>query len=81
MIKPDYLNGWTYRPEFTTADTSSLESTIYINDSTEAIADAINRRIHHIYNEREANMVGIKFNDLEKELREYHEDLRRNATA
>ena len=71
MIKPDYLNGWTYHPEFTTADTSSLESTIYINDSAEAIADAINRRIHHIYNEREANMVGIKFNDLEKELREY----------
>ena len=71
MIKPDYLNGWTYHPEFTTADTSSLESTIYINDSAEAIADAINRRIHHIYNEREANMVGIKFNDLEKDLREY----------
>lgn len=71
MIKPDYLNKWTYHPEFTTADTSSLESTIHINDSTEAIADAINRRIHHIYNEREANMVGIKFNDLEKELREY----------
>lgn len=71
MIKPDYLNGWTYHPEFTTADTSSLESAIHINDSTEAIADAIDRRIHHIYNEKEANMVGIKFNDLEKELREY----------
>lgn len=71
MIKPDYLNGWTYHPEFSTADTSSLESTIHINDSAEAIADAINRRIHHIYNEREANMVGIKFNILEKHLREY----------
>lgn len=71
MIKPDYLNGWTYRPEFTTADTSSLESTIHIDDSTEAIADAIDRRIRHIYNEKEANMVGIKFNDLEKELKEF----------
>jgi hypothetical protein len=70
MIKPDYLNGWTYRPEFTTADTSSFESNIHINDSAEAIADAIDRRIHHIYNEREANMVSIKFNDLEKELKE-----------
>ena len=71
MIKPDYLNGWTYHPEFTTADTSSLESVIHINDSVEAIADAIDRRIHHIYNEREANMVGIKFNDLEKDLKEF----------
>lgn len=68
MIKPDYLNGWTYHPEFTTADTSSLEPTIYINDSAIAIADAIDRRIRHIYNDKEANMVGIKFNDLEKEL-------------
>lgn len=76
MIKHDYLNGWTYHPEFTTADTSSfgsisLESNIHINDSTEAIADAIDRRIHHIYNERESNMVGVKFNDLEKELKEF----------
>lgn len=76
MIKPDYLNGWTFKPEFSTADTSSfgstnLESTIHINDSAEAIADAIDRRINHIYNEREADMVGVKFNDLEKELREY----------
>ena len=71
MIKPDYLNGWTYRPEFTTADTSSLESTIHINDSAEAITDAINRRIRHIYNEREADMVDVKFNNLEKDLREY----------
>ena len=71
MIKPDYLYGWTFKPEFTTADTSSLQSTIHINDSAEAIANAINRRIHHIYNEWEANMVGIKFNDLEKDLKEY----------
>lgn len=71
MIKPDYLNGWTCKPEFTTADTSSLQSTIHINDSTEAIADAINRRINHIYNKREADMVGVKFNDLEKDLKEY----------
>lgn len=70
MIKPDYLKGWTYHPEFSTADTSSLESTIYINDRAEAIADAINRRMHHIYNEREANMVDVKFNDLEKDLKE-----------
>ena len=71
MIKPDYLNGWTYHPEFTTADTTSYSSTIHINDSAEAIADVIDRRIHHINNEKEANMVGIKFNDLEKELMEY----------
>lgn len=71
MIKPDYLNGWTYGLDFSTADTSSLKSTIHINDSTEAIADAINRKIHHIYNEREDNMVGIKFNNLEKDLKEY----------
>ena len=70
MIKPDYLNGWTYHPEFSTADTSSLESVIHINDSAEAIADAIDRRIHHIYNEKEANMVGVKFNNLAKELKE-----------
>lgn len=75
MIKPDYLNGWTYHPEFTTADTSSfgstsLESTIHINDSADSIADAINRRIRHLYKEREANMVHVKFNDLEKDLKE-----------
>ena len=75
MIKPDYLHGWTFKPEFSTADTSSfgstsLESTIHINDSAEAIADAVNRRMHHIYNKREADMVGIKFNDLEKDLKE-----------
>ena len=70
MIKPDYLNGWTYHPEFTTADTTSLEYTIPIPDSAEAIADAINRRMHHIYNKKEANMVDVKFNDLEKELKE-----------
>lgn len=70
MIKPDYLNGWTYHPEFTTADTTHLEYTIPIPDSAEAIADAINRRMHHIYNKKEANMVDVKFNDLEKELKE-----------
>lgn len=70
MIKSEYLNGWTYRPEFTTADTSSLESIIHINDNTD-IAEAINRRIRHIYNEKEANMVYVKFNDLEKDLKEY----------
>lgn len=79
-IKSDYLYGWTYKPEFTTADTSSLQSTIdtsslqstiHTSDSTDAIADAIYRRINHIYNERKANMVDVKFNDLEKDLKEY----------
>ena len=70
MIKPDYLNGWTYHPEFSTADTSSLQSTIHINDSAEAIADAIDRKIRHIYNERETDMVNVIFNGLEKELKE-----------
>lgn len=70
MIKPDYLNGWTYHSEFSTADTSSLKSTIHVN-GTESIADAINRRINHIYNEREVNMMDVKFNDLERDLKEY----------
>ena len=65
MIKPDYLNKWTYHPEFATADTSD------INYSVDAVADAIDRIIHYIYNEREADMVDVKFNDLEKELKEF----------
>lgn len=65
MIKPDYLNKWTYHPEFATADTSN------INDSVDAVADAIDRIVHYIYNEKEANMVEVKFNDLEKELKEF----------
>ena len=70
MIKPDYLNKWTYHPEFATADTSSLESTIHINDSTEAIADAIDRRINDLHRRYAIQMTGIKFNDLEKDLKE-----------
>lgn len=51
--------------------TKSLESTIHISDSIDTIANAIDRKINHIYNEREANMVDVKFNDLEKDLKEY----------
>lgn len=65
MIKPDYLHGWTCDPDYITG-TSSLQSTIHINDSAEAIANAIDRKIRHIYNEREADMV----NGLKKELKE-----------
>ena len=81
---------WQYKHEFSTADTSSyatlsntsnLESTIRINDSAEAIAAAIDRRIHHIYKEREANMVDVKFNDLEKDLKELGIELRTIRSA
>lgn len=73
MIKPDYLNGWTYDLEFSTADTSSLKSTIHINDSAEAIAYGIRKELDRRYKEREAEMSGmsnIQFNDLGKELKE-----------
>lgn len=50
---------WQYKPEFAT--------TI---GSDESIAAEIIRRVNEIYKERETKMTGIKFNDLEKELKE-----------
>lgn len=64
---------WQYKPEFTTADTTSL-SNLYCTTTTssdEYIAKEINRRVNEIYKERETKMTGIKFNDLEKELKEF----------
>lgn len=64
---------WQFKPEFTTADTTSL-SNLYCTTTTgsdEYIAAEINRRVNEIYKERETKMTGIKFNDLEKELKEF----------
>lgn len=70
MIKPDYLNGWTYHPEFTTADTSSLYSDLRTSTSSDTIASEINKRVREICREHEARSIGVSFNDLEKELKE-----------
>lgn len=70
MIKPDYLNGWTYHPEFTTADQSSLYSDLYTSTSSDTIASEINKRVREICREHEARSIGVSFNDLEKELKE-----------
>ena len=71
-IKPDYICGWKYKPEFNTADTTSL-SDLYCTTTTgsdEYIAAEINRKIHEMYRRREIEMTSIKFNDLEKDLKE-----------
>ena len=66
---------WTYMPEFSTADTSSI-SNMYCTTTTgsdEYIAAEINRRVNKIYKEREAEMSrinSIQFVDLEKDLKE-----------
>ena len=70
MIKPDYLNGWTYHPEFTTADTSSLYSDLRTSTSSDTIASEINKRVREICREHEEKSIGVSFNDLEKELKE-----------
>ena len=67
---------WQYKPEFGTADTTSLSSiskTITANIDATYLADEIRRRVNQIYKEREAEMNGmsnIQFNDLERELHE-----------
>ena len=71
MIKPDYLNGWTYHPEFSTADTSSLYSNLYTSTSSNTIASEINKKVQEICKEHEARSVGVSFNNLEKELKEF----------
>ena len=77
-INTDFVRQkWQYKPEFTTADTSSISniSNLYCTTTTtgsdEYIAAEINRRVNEIYKERETRMTGIKFNDLEKELKEF----------
>lgn len=71
MIKPDYLNGWTYHPEFSTADTTSLYSDLYTSTSSNTTASEINKKVQEICREHEARSVGVSFNNLEKELKEF----------
>lgn len=73
----DYVrNKWTYKPEFTTADTSLISDLYCSTTSTGGnayIAAEINRKVNEIYKEREAEMSrmsNIQFNNLEKELKE-----------
>ena len=75
-INTDFVRqNWQYKPEFTTADSSSI-SNLYCTTTTgsnEYIAAEINRRINEIYKEREAEMSEINttlFVDLEKDLKE-----------
>lgn len=72
-INTDFVRqNWQYKPEFTTADTSSI-SNLYCATTAGSdayIAAEINRKVNEIYKEREARMTGVKFNDLEKDLKE-----------
>ena len=64
---------WQYKPEFSTADTSSISNRYCTTTSTSDdayIAAEINRRVNEIYKEREKRMIDVKFNDLEKDLKE-----------
>ncbi len=66
---------WQYKPEFSTADTTSISSisnTISTCVSVPGIflEDEIKREINRIYKEREAEMTSVKFNDLAKDLKE-----------
>ena len=77
-INTDFVRQkWQYKPEFSTADTTSLSSisnTITTNiNATSYLDDEIKRKLNQIYREREAEMNGmsnIQFNDLEKDLKE-----------
>ena len=61
MIKPDYLNGWTYHPEFSTADTTSLYSDLYTSTSSNTIASEINKKINELCGERERKMDNMTY--------------------
>lgn len=73
-INTDFVRqNWQYKPEFTTADGSSI-SNLYCTTTAGGdayIAAEINRKVMEIYKERETKMTDVKFNDLEKELREF----------
>ena len=60
---------WQYKPEFTTADTSSI-SNLYCTTTSTSIADEIDKRVKELYRRREIEMTGVSFNDLEKDLKE-----------
>ncbi len=77
-INTDFVRQkWQYKPEFTTADTTSLSSisnaiTTNVN-ATSYLDDEIQRKLNQIYRESEAEMSGINttlFVDLEKDLKE-----------
>ena len=64
---------WQYKPEFSTADTSSISDLWCTTTSTGCdahIAAEIDRRINELHRRYATQMVGIKFNDLEKDLKE-----------
>lgn len=76
-INADFVRQkWQYKPEFATADTSSLShlsNTITTCVSVPYMASEIQRRVNQTIKEREAEMSGmsnIQFNDLEKDLKE-----------
>lgn len=71
-INTDFVRrNWQCKPEFTTADTSSLSNTITTCVSVPAyLDDEIKRKLNQIYRRREIEMTGVSFNDLEKDLKE-----------
>ena len=73
-INTDFVRQkWQYKPEFTTADTSSISNLYCTTTSTvipEIIAKEIDGRVKELYRRREIEMTGISFNDLEKDLKE-----------
>lgn len=62
-INTDFVRQkWQYKPEFGTADMTSLSSisnNITANVSDSYLADEIKRELNRIYREREAEMSGI----------------------
>lgn len=84
-INTDFVRQkWQYKPEFSTADTTSLSNLYCTTTSTSAnayITAESNRRIDDIYRRREAEMAWINFNDLEKELKEFGIELHNIRSA
>lgn len=72
-INTDFVRQkWQYKPEFSTADTSSI-SNLYCSTTTTtstSIAEEIDKRVKELYRRREIEMTGVSFNDLEKDLKE-----------
>ena len=75
-INTDFVRqNWQYKPEFTTADTTSLSSisnSITTNVNATYLADEIKRKLNQIYGRSAIEKMGsISFNDLEKDLKEF----------
>jgi len=70
-IDPERItwNGVTYSPLPTNSYTMSTSSSGTI--TADRIAEEINRKLKQIEKEREAEMTGVSFNDLEKDLKEF----------